>query len=238
MLQAGPGIDEPTLTDLVQKAFDVFEDAVSQDGADRDAALERWRPERKATGTEVAVQEVDLTALVQKSLGQVARMFSGAGARPGGAGHTIVYNTWKFLGGRFRSWGAVNASRTIGKVAGRANVALTVGSAGWELLQARRQAQMAAAQAQAVADWNAGSFALAQGIVQPWQDQALLALETVHDVRFRDVARQRLAVLARLSERDEEAAGLLDLEASIEQLCESLEPRAPSPGDPAAAARP
>lgn len=223
LLQAGPGIDEPTLTDLVQRAYDVFGEAVARDGADRDAALERWRPEQTAAGSEVALPAVDLTALVQNSLGQVARMFSGAGARPGGAGHTIVYNTWKYFGGKFRSWGAVNASRTIGKTAGRANVAFTVGLAGWELLQTRRQVQAAAAQARAVADWNAGSSELAQGIVQPWHDDALQVLESVHDVRSRDIARQRLAVLARLSERDEEAAGLLALEVSIERLCASLE---------------
>lgn len=222
LLRAGPDIDEDTLTGLVGRAFQHFHEDVARDGAGRDAALERWVPPERTTSAEVAVPGVDLQALVQRSLGQVARMFSGAGARPGGAGHTLVYNTWKALGGNFRSWGAVNASRTIGKVAGRANVGLTVGLAGWELLQARRAAQAARAHAQSVQDWAARSRELAEGIVRPWRDHAAETLETVHDVRWRELARQRLAVLTALADRDMEASELITLESAINELCESF----------------
>lgn len=222
LLRAGPNIDEDTLTGLVERAFQHFHEDVARDGVGRDAALEHWVAPERTTSAEVAVPGVDLPALVQRSLSHVAQMFTGAGARPGGAGHTLVYNTWKALGGNFRSWGAVNASRTIGKVAGRANVGLTVGLAGWELLQARRAAQAARAHAQLVRDWAAGSRELAEGIVRPWRDHAVEALETLHDVRWRELARQRLGVLTALAERDVEASELIKLEAAINELCESF----------------
>lgn len=228
LLRAGPDVDEGSLTGMVERAFELFHEDVAQDGARRDATLERWTPTASTTSVQRAASGIDLQKLVQNSLGHVAKMFSGAGARPGGAGHTLVYNTWKALGGKFRSWGAVNASRTIGKVAGRANVGITVGLAGWELLQARRAAQAARTHAQAVHDWVDRSRELAEGIVRPWRSHAAETLETVHDVRWREVARQRLIILTALADRDAEAREIIRIEASINGLCDFLE-RAPAP---------
>jgi len=223
LLRAGPDVDEPTLTDAVQRAFDVFSAGVTEDGAQRDAALEVWQAP-VAVGAELAPRGgVDVVALVQRSLTQVAKTFGGAGARPGGAGHTMVYKTWKAMGGRFRPHQAVNTSKTIGKVAGRANIAFTVGLAGWELLQARREAKAADARAFALADWRSGSRTLAEDIVQPWREQEVRLVDTLHDEREREVARQRLTVLSRLADRDEEAAALLELVARLDGLASRLD---------------
>lgn len=157
----------------------------------------------------------------------MSRLFGGAGARPGGAGHSLVYNTWKTLGGKFAPWGAVNASRTIGKISGRTNVALGAGFVVWEMLQRRRQHQAAAAAARArrAAEWSeTEALDLAQEIVQPWRDAAERTVASIYEIRLREVARQRLTVLARLTEQDDEAGRLLGLAAQIDGLTCALDP--------------
>ncbi len=227
LLTAGPELDEPTLSQLVKRAYDGFEVAVTQDGVDRDGALElRLTSATPPAGTEVEVPPVDVRALVQRSLSQVAAMFGGAGARPGGAGHRLVYGAWKAVGKNFKPWGAVKASRTIGRVAGRANVGLTVGMVGWELLQARKATRAAEARARAATTWRTEAGELAEGIVRPWREQALTTIDTLHDVRWRDVARQRLTVLSSLAEQDEEAAHLTQLDDRISRLMDILDGQA------------
>lgn len=217
---AGPDVDESTLTRLVQRAADVFDERLLEDNVHLDETLSGEVARR--ADAEVDAPVLDIKSLVQRSLVQLAQSFSGAGARPGGVGHQAVTKLWHSLGGKFRPWGAVKAASRIGRYAGRANVALTVGTAGWELYTLHRDAQRRAEIAGRVVRWHDEAHEHAKTIVQEWREAAALTAQELHQVRADEVARQRLTVLIKLTQSDERARHLVELDGRCHTLIRSL----------------
>ncbi len=217
---AGPHLEQTDFERLVQKAADVFDDRVAEDGARRDAAVVA----RHATPAQqrLDVPQVDVRRLLQESLSKVSRTFSGTGVRPGGAGHRWVLETWHSVGGKFKPHGAVNASKTIGRLATRANQAISAGAVALEIYNHYRDAQVQADRAAAVAAWRGESVHIADEVVAHWRTDAELAVEELHQVRADDVARRRLTVLLRVTDADESAQRLLDLDQQCHQLIDEL----------------
>lgn len=215
--RAGPDLEKPELEALVQQAADVFDDRIAADGEQRDEALLAQVAVPQDAGLP-ALPRLDARALLQESLQNVARTFSGMGARPGGTGHTMVSEAWHALGGKFKPWGAVNTSRAIGRAASRANVAITVGAIGWEVYSEWGAARARANDLRRLDRWNSEAVKVASEIVDDWRQAAQASLDELHDARLGELARRRLEMLLRLTQADEVAQRL----AALDRRCENL----------------
>lgn len=222
--KAGPDVEKTQFARLVQTAADVFDDRFAKDGARRDDNLvaQVALALRDDQGDVLALTGIDVRQLLQDGLAQIARTFGDSQAKPGGMGHQVVTQAWHAVGGKFKPWGAVNASRSISRFATRANVALTVGTAAWQLYRDVQDARERAAQVRRTQDWPGLALQHAESIVAEWQQDAERALEEVHEARAAEVARRRLDVLLKVTEGDEAAERIAGLDRRCLALMRSL----------------
>lgn len=224
LVKAGHEVAKGDLEALVADAFTAFEAELAEDALQQEGELLRRAAHLQAgaeNGEQVA--RVDCVNILKKALLSASKTFSGTGARPGGAGHRIVQGVGRLANRRFGPWGIVNTSRTIGTVARRATVAITVGQVAWGVLQVRQEGRASESAAQASARWPAEAHALAEEIVLPWREAAIQEEKVRFESRWSEIARQRSALLFDLADEDADAARFLEIEGQLSQLITVLD---------------
>jgi len=233
LVELGPDIDQDqlgTVAAVAQKQFDGVLDADAERTSENvGSALERYTPEQASDELAVPDQRsaVPTWPVVRQQilhgLQIISRDFSGAGARPGGVGHSAVKQIWHGLGGKFRPWGAVNAAKGTAKTARVLGPALVIGETAFGFWQEHRAGQQARHQAERARGWRPMALQIAEEMVDPWAASARPAVTELCDQQDAVIARQRLSVLAKQGAGDRDVAALIDVNDRLLELLMQLE---------------
>lgn len=152
----------------------------------------------------------------------ISRHFEGASARPGGLGHRLITTGWHAAGGKFKPWGAVKAAKNVGKAAKFGGAALVVGEGAVGVWLDYRSHKRAVQDAADLRDWTAAAGQIARETVGSWSAAASEAAHAMCDDDLRTIGRQRLALLATMSDSSTTAQALADLDDEILALLITL----------------
>ncbi len=232
LVRLGPDIGDTDLADVAANAQREFEATLAKE-AEGSTGVEQTLELHgqvlpaagkllEQVGSPVAPWSIIRVRLLE-GLRTVSRTFEGAGARPGGIGHSTVTRIWHGLGGKFKPWGAVKASKTVAKVAKVLGPALTIGEGAYGFWQEHQEARVTQAQAERIRTWPGLAADLSAEIVQPWAADARADAEQRIDAQAAVVIRQQLAVRTRLATESKDVAALIQVEMGLLDLLAQLQ---------------